>query len=597
MGAVAKRFPNTRFAIVDVANGDLAGKPKNVLGLLFREEQVGYLAGYLAGLEAKRLPGQGRGQLGRGREAAAGRPLRRRLPGGREEGGPERHRRQRLLAGLQRPGEVQGDRAEPDRRRVASRCSQVAGGCGLGALDAARERKVWGIGVDADQSFLGPHILTSATKKVDRAVFLAIKSVQDGTVPRRRRRLRAEAGRRRAREDQPAGCRRAEVAAVKRIQAQLVAGTIVPPKRRCTRLAEPYARRMMPSSAMADDLVARSSRPRASTSAECAPSAGGGERVRGPLAVDREGRPERRERRRAAGGSRSPRAAGRRRPRRRPAPAPPGTLARDELLEPGRARVLAEAAPRSPRRAPARFATRSGFVAKRGSSASSRQPDRLDEPPEDPVVRGGDHQPAVRRREDLVRRDRVEGRPLRRRHRRRSRSSRSGGTRRTTSAVSQSETSSVCPPPCVQRGQDRRTPRTSRSRGRSARRRPGRPSLPGSPVTEITPPAAWSSGSYPGRSPSALRGRTTRSCSRRARASARAAPLRRRPSSAASPGRRLWTKTSAPSTRRVIDLAAAPQVERERAFARVRRRRTASQPAGERRPPQPRLVARTAARP
>src|SRR5262249_22852798 len=58
MAAVAKRFPKTKFAIVDVANGDLAGKPKNVLGLLFREEQVGYLAGYLAGLEAKRLPGR-----------------------------------------------------------------------------------------------------------------------------------------------------------------------------------------------------------------------------------------------------------------------------------------------------------------------------------------------------------------------------------------------------------------------------------------------------------------------------------------------------------------------------------------------------------
>src|SRR5262245_43630449 len=58
MGAVAKRFPKTHFAIVDVANGDLAGKPKNVLGLLFREEQVGYLAGYLAGLEAKRKAGK-----------------------------------------------------------------------------------------------------------------------------------------------------------------------------------------------------------------------------------------------------------------------------------------------------------------------------------------------------------------------------------------------------------------------------------------------------------------------------------------------------------------------------------------------------------
>ena len=28
---------------------------------------------------------------------------------------------------------------------------QVAGGCGLGALDAAKEKDVWGIGVDRDQ--------------------------------------------------------------------------------------------------------------------------------------------------------------------------------------------------------------------------------------------------------------------------------------------------------------------------------------------------------------------------------------------------------------------------------------------------------------
>jgi basic membrane protein A len=56
---------------------------------------------------------------------------------------------------------------------------QVAGGCGLGALDAAKEKGVWGIGVDADQSFLGPHILTSAVKRVDTAVFVAIKRVVD----------------------------------------------------------------------------------------------------------------------------------------------------------------------------------------------------------------------------------------------------------------------------------------------------------------------------------------------------------------------------------------------------------------------------------
>ena len=58
---------------------------------------------------------------------------------------------------------------------------QVAGGCGLGALDAAREKGAWGIGVDADQSFLGPFVLTSAQKGVDSAVFLTIKSLTKGT--------------------------------------------------------------------------------------------------------------------------------------------------------------------------------------------------------------------------------------------------------------------------------------------------------------------------------------------------------------------------------------------------------------------------------
>jgi basic membrane protein A len=40
---------------------------------------------------------------------------------------------------------------------------------------------VWGIGVDADQSFLGDHVLTSAMKGVDIAVFLTIQSQLDDT--------------------------------------------------------------------------------------------------------------------------------------------------------------------------------------------------------------------------------------------------------------------------------------------------------------------------------------------------------------------------------------------------------------------------------
>ncbi len=58
---------------------------------------------------------------------------------------------------------------------------QVAGGCGLGALDAADEKGAWGIGVDADQAYLGDHILTSALKRVDEAVFKTIQSAVDGS--------------------------------------------------------------------------------------------------------------------------------------------------------------------------------------------------------------------------------------------------------------------------------------------------------------------------------------------------------------------------------------------------------------------------------
>ena len=48
---------------------------------------------------------------------------------------------------------------------------QVAGQCGLGVLSAAKEKGVFGIGVDADQGYLGTHVLTSAMKKVDVAVY------------------------------------------------------------------------------------------------------------------------------------------------------------------------------------------------------------------------------------------------------------------------------------------------------------------------------------------------------------------------------------------------------------------------------------------
>ena len=60
---------------------------------------------------------------------------------------------------------------------------QVADACGLGALEAAMEQGVWGVGVDSDQSALGEHILTSAVKRMDVAVFSTIEELKRGTLP------------------------------------------------------------------------------------------------------------------------------------------------------------------------------------------------------------------------------------------------------------------------------------------------------------------------------------------------------------------------------------------------------------------------------
>ena len=83
---------------------------------------------------------------------------------------------------------------------------QVAGGCGLGALDAAKEKGVQGIGVDADQAYLGDQIMTSALKKVDVAVFDIDQGRAGRLVQgRRQHHLRRQVGRRGHRQDQRRG--------------------------------------------------------------------------------------------------------------------------------------------------------------------------------------------------------------------------------------------------------------------------------------------------------------------------------------------------------------------------------------------------------
>ena len=177
--AVATNFPASKFAVVDVSQTEEKHKPANLLGLLFKEQETGYLVGYLAGLEEKRLPGKDIiGSVGGQKQP----PVDRFIAGyqaGARAADPG-------ITTLNAYSEDWNDQAKCKQialnqiEQGAGVIFQVASGCGLGALDAAKEQNVWGIGVDADQSFLGPHILTSAVKRVDTAVFDAIKLVADG---------------------------------------------------------------------------------------------------------------------------------------------------------------------------------------------------------------------------------------------------------------------------------------------------------------------------------------------------------------------------------------------------------------------------------
>src|ERR687897_1587825 len=180
IGKVAQRFPETKFAIIDVDQAFVPGTPPNVQGLLFREEEVGYLAGYLAGLEEKRRSGPDViSAVGGMKEPPVDRFI-----AGYKAGARKAAPGVRLLLDYSQDWDDQAKCKELALNQIARGSNvifQVAGGCGLGALNAAGERGKLGIGVDAGQSFLGDHILTSAQKGVDAAVFLTIKSIQDGS--------------------------------------------------------------------------------------------------------------------------------------------------------------------------------------------------------------------------------------------------------------------------------------------------------------------------------------------------------------------------------------------------------------------------------
>lgn len=178
MDRVAARYPDTRFAVIDYSSEDLKDRSENIQGSIFDERQAGYLAGYLAGLVAN------------GRKYAEVSAV------GGERIPPVEKYIVGYRAGIKAVNpaiKVRSDYSESFTdearcREIADRqiaegskiVFQVAGKCGLGALAAAKAAGAFGIGVDADQSYLGDFVLTSAVKEVDNAVFDTVKGADEG---------------------------------------------------------------------------------------------------------------------------------------------------------------------------------------------------------------------------------------------------------------------------------------------------------------------------------------------------------------------------------------------------------------------------------
>jgi basic membrane protein A len=230
LSTVAKQFPNQQFAITDydVTGAPFNGTQKNVEGLTYATQQVGYLVGCMAALMAKQEGGrQVIGAVGGVKIPPVDTYI-----AGYQAGAEKCVPGTKVLVGYSQDfvdqakcGTIAGNQIDAGSAVEFN----VAGACGLGALSTAKSHGVWGIGVDTDQAFLGSHILTSAVKRVDQGVYLAIKDVRDGTFKGGRNLVydlkNGGVGLGKTSPKVP----KAIMAKVNDLKAQIIAGTIVPP--------------------------------------------------------------------------------------------------------------------------------------------------------------------------------------------------------------------------------------------------------------------------------------------------------------------------------------------------------------------------------
>lgn len=173
---VAKEFPALKFAIIDA----VVNLP-NVQSIVFKEHEGSFLVGMAAAMASKT------GKVGfvGGMDI----PLIRRFALGYEEGAKHVNPRIEIFQNMTGTTPAAwndptrgGELARSQFDRGADVIYAAAGGTGLGVLQAAKDKGKFAIGVDSNQNHLHPgSILTSMIKRVDLAVYNAMKTAKEGT--------------------------------------------------------------------------------------------------------------------------------------------------------------------------------------------------------------------------------------------------------------------------------------------------------------------------------------------------------------------------------------------------------------------------------
>ena len=228
---VADQFPNTKFAITDQGVEAFKRKHTNVEGLTYATQENSYLIGCLAAKVANRAGSKNISVVGGIKIPPVDTFL-----AGYKAGA------QKCVAGTTVTIGYSQDFIDQAKCKSIAQNQidggsqvvfAVAGPCGLGALDAAKESGKWGVGVDVDQSYLGNYILTSAVKRVDTGIFLAVKGAKSGKGFKRGGNLvfnLKNGGVALGKISKKAKIPKTWIVQINKMKAQIIAGKIKPPK-------------------------------------------------------------------------------------------------------------------------------------------------------------------------------------------------------------------------------------------------------------------------------------------------------------------------------------------------------------------------------